>query len=210
MADSSSNERARLRRHWKWLAASASVAGLTVLLCGPCESSTSQVCTQTIKGILSSLSLIATSPSAIKNNWNENTTSQKTAVLTKNTFRNSSNGSENTSRKKSVTFTAENTETKRGDPTIMLVCSIAASTISTSTNQTWASLLTNPELCKNYGLTDSPRSENSTTTRPPTRLDTASKKSTENKPAITICDATNTASRTGCCLNIFQCRLNPA
>ena len=160
-ADSSSTKR---RRHWKWPAASVLAAVLIGLACGLCESSTKQACISMTAVIASSLSLIGIETNAAFQTLPPATTYRTTTHSIKNISNHSLNVSENISRKKYDTSTAENTATKISDRITMRVCSTVPSTTWSSTNRNRALPPTHHQQWKSSGHTASLLSANLTST----------------------------------------------
>ncbi len=193
----------------KSLVVSASAVALIALLCGPCESSTNQLCTTTIKAIASSLLLTETKPIAPRNNSVTDTTFRTTDHSIKNTFKNSSNDCVNTTSKKYDSSTVENTARKRRD----LITMHAFSTVHFLTynygNLTKALPLTHHKHSRQSGRMVSLPSASLTSIQRLTPLDTSSKKSPGTRLPIITYDATNTESLIGSSLNTSPCRSNP-
>ncbi len=160
MAPWYSKERLTRSGKWKLLAASVLAAGLIGVLCGLCESPTKQVCTKTLMGIASALSLTDQKTNAIKTNSKKDITSLKTILLTTTTSEISLNAYADSSLKKLDIFTAASMATKICDLTIMPVYSTCALTISSSTHKNRASLHTKAQHFKNYGHMASVQSAN--------------------------------------------------
>lgn len=197
MAASNSNGPPTLQKKWKWLVGSVLAAALIGLLCGLCESPTKQACMTISTGIASSLSRTVKDMGLIPNKSKTDSMSLGTTLSIKATSKNSLNGSENISNKKSATFIAENTETKHSDRTIMRVCSTVHSTIKLSNNQATESQRTQARHLQIYGAMGSAPSANSISIQPLTRRGIYLKRLTGNKPWTSTYAQINMAWRIG-------------
>ncbi len=194
-----------VRKHWKWLAASAlGVAWITVS-CGASALSTRPVCTSIETAIRGLLLPIATPLPAPTNNTKTVTTFRPTSLSPLPMSANSSALCERQTKAiKSAISTAESMANS-AVLTITSVYSITPSKTNICGRMIKASIHIPQPNSSSTGRTVLLHAQNSLWTTPPTQQATASKKSLEHGHRNTIYGVTSTGKPTGYCQNTYEC-----
>ncbi len=198
--------KAKARKHWKWLAASALAVAWITASCGVSALSTKPVCTSITMAIRGLLSHTATPPNAQQNNSKTATTSRQNNPLLPLTSATSSALCERQIRAtKSAISTAENMANS-AVLTITYVYSITPSTTNICGRMTKASIHIPQKNSTATGRSGSLLAQNLPWTMPLIRPATASKKSQANAPRTTTNGSiTIPVKHGGSCLNMSAC-----